>query len=244
MGSFLNCASYRLHCKKGILGRSFCDNCKHPLSSKDLVPLLSYLSLFGRCRYCKKNISPEHFWVEFFTGLLFFSFYVPIYSLFDGVTLAYFILTASLIAFIFIYDLRHYIIPDIVVYPLILLSFVYRLLQFSIEDSGHLFINSFLAALGAFLFFFSIFYISKGRWMGFGDVKYVIFMGFFLGFPNIVVGLFISFLIGAVIGTVLLFMRKKGLKSEIPFGPFLIAGTLIAHFFGEAVVSFYLSYLF
>lgn len=243
VGSFINCAAYRMHRGKSIHGRSFCDNCGHSLSFLDLIPLLSYLFLRGRCRYCGKRFSAEHFFVELFTGLLFLSFYSPIFSVFNLLHLLYFLIIASFLAFIFVYDFRHYIIPDIAVYSLIALSFLYRLLFSFLEKDGDIFFYSFASALGAFLFFFSIFYISKGKWMGFGDVKYVIFMGFFLGFPNIIVGLFLSFLIGAIIGTVLLCLQKKGLRSEIPFGPFLIIGTLTAHFFGEQLVSLYLSCL-
>ncbi len=244
MGSFLNCASYRLHKNKDMLGRSFCDNCGHTLFAKDLIPLFSYLFLFGKCRYCSEKILSEHFFAELFTGLLFLFFYIPIYSFFDAFVFTYFILIASLIAFVFIHDMKYYIIPDTVVYSLILLSFAYNIFISHMGGDGYIFIYSFIAALGAFLFFFSLFYLSRGRWLGFGDVKYAIFMGFFLSVPNIIVGLFISFFIGAIIGIMLLLLQKKELKSEIPFGPFLIIGTVTAHFFGEALVSLYLSYLF
>jgi prepilin signal peptidase PulO-like enzyme (type II secretory pathway) len=90
------------------------------------------------------------------------------------------------------------------------------------------------------LFFFSIFALSKGRAMGFGDVKFGLFMGLFLGWPNIAVALFTAFMIGGFMGIILILLKKKGMKSEIPFGPFLITGTFIALFWGEVIIGWYL----
>ncbi|PJA84391.1 MAG: hypothetical protein CO144_01935 [Candidatus Nealsonbacteria bacterium CG_4_9_14_3_um_filter_35_11] len=87
----------------------------------------------------------------------------------------------------------------------------------------------------------AIFLISRGKWLGFGDVKLAFFMGLFLGFPDILVALFLAFLIGAMIGLGLIIFKKKGLKSEIPFGPFLITGTLIALFWGNQIINWYLN---
>ena len=99
------------------------------------------------------------------------------------------------------------------------------------------------AVIGASLFFLIIFLVSKGKWLGFGDVKLAFFMGIFLGFPNILTALFLAFFIGAIIGVGLILAEKKNLKSQVPFGPFLIAGTFIALFWGEQLIDWYLSFV-
>jgi len=141
---------------------------------------------------------------------------------------------------IFVYDLKHYLIPDNVLFPAIIITFMYRLFSGVFIGNWELEIGHFLlAALIASGFFLSIFLISRGKWMGFGDVKLAILLGLVLGFPNILVALFLSFFFGAIIGIILMSLKKKGLKSEVPFGPFLIAGTIIALFWGSQIVSWY-----
>jgi leader peptidase (prepilin peptidase)/N-methyltransferase len=100
-----------------------------------------------------------------------------------------------------------------------------------------------LSALGAAGFFLVIFLISRGKWLGFGDVKLVFLMGLFLGFPKILVALFFAYLIGAIIGIGLVLAKKKTLKSEVPFGPFLVTGTFIALFFGSQLINWYLGFI-
>jgi prepilin signal peptidase PulO-like enzyme (type II secretory pathway) len=99
------------------------------------------------------------------------------------------------------------------------------------------------AALFAFGFFFIIWAISKGKWMGFGDVKLALFMGLFLGWPNILAALFFAFISGSIIGLILIALQKKKMKSEVPFGPFLVAGTFFALFWGEKAFNWYLSFI-
>ena len=153
---------------------------------------------------------------------------------------------------IFIYDLKHFIIPDKIIYPLIAITFLYRLaeelinFQFSINFQSIFnfqFLNYLLAGVGACLFFLAIYLISKGKWLGFGDVKLVLFLGLFLGWPNILLSLFLSFVIGAIIGVGLIAFKGKGLKSQVPFAPFLLIGTFIAFFWGNEIISWYLNLL-
>src|SRR3989339_853687 len=178
IGSFLNCVVYRLESKKSLAGRSFCPHCKHILSWKDLIPVLSFLFLKGKCRYCKEKISWQYPAVEVATGLIFF----------------------------FIYDLKHYLIPDKVLFPAIFITLIFRL----IFISG--FLNYLLAVLIASGFFLAIFLVSGGKWMGFGDVKLAILMGLLLGFPNILVALFLAFFLGAIIGTAGMIFKRNILK--------------------------------
>jgi leader peptidase (prepilin peptidase)/N-methyltransferase len=115
--------------------------------------------------------------------------------------------------------------------------------QFLISRQFLTFIFLILSALGAAGFFLLIFLISKGEWLGFGDVKLAFFMGLFLGFPSILIALFLAFLIGAIIGIGLIFVGEKTLKSQVPFGPFLVLGTLIAFFVGEKIINWYLNFI-
>ena len=162
----------------------------------------------------------------------------------------------SMMIVIFAYDLKHYIIPDKILYPAIILVICYKLFDFwsfinwDLSGISNLefevlkpLLYSFLAAAGALAFFLSIFLITKGRGLGFGDVKFAFFMGFFLGWPSIIVGLFGAWVLGAIIGIALLMTGKKVLKSEIPFGPFLVTGTFTAMFWGDEIVKWYFGLL-
>jgi len=252
VGSFLNCVIYRLEQKQSFLkGRSFCPYCKHTLSWQDLIPVFSFLFLGGKCRYCKKRISLQYPLVELFTGILFvLTFWILDFGL--GLTFGFWILISSFLIIIFVYDLKHFIIPDKVIFPAIAITFLYRL--FEILSFGHWdlfgiwnlefgilkpFLNPLIAAFIASLFFLAIVVFSRGKWMGVGDIKLAFLMGLLLGFPYILVALFFSFLIGAIIGIGLILAKRKTMKSEVPFGPFLVIGTFIALFLGEIIISWY-----
>jgi leader peptidase (prepilin peptidase) / N-methyltransferase len=235
IGSFLNCVVFRLEKEESFLkGRSYCPNCRHQLTWLDLIPVFSFLFLGGKCRYCKKKISWQYPLVEISTAILFVL--VAYFSFPDFLTTSYLLLTTSLLLVIFIFDLKHYIIPDGAIFSAIGIALVYDLLRSDLLGRSDLLIS----AIGAALFFLAIFLISKGKWMGFGDVKLAFFMGLFLGFPKILVALFLAFLIGAIIGVCLIIFGKKKFSSEVPFGPFLIIGTFLALFFGEKLITWYL----
>jgi prepilin signal peptidase PulO-like enzyme (type II secretory pathway) len=237
VGSFLNCVIYRLETGESFLkGRSYCPHCKHVLSWKDLIPLFSFLSLKGKCRYCKKKISFQYPLVEFFTGIL-FALAIPIYG--DRISIDlifYWVLTCFLII-IFVYDLKHYLIPDKIIYPAIAIAFLNQILTSNIE---HLTSNLILGILPS-LFFLTIILISHETWMGFGDFKLSILMGLILGWPKILVSLFFAFFSGAIIGSILIFLKRKTMKSQIPFAPFLVSGTFFSMLFGEKIINWYLN---
>lgn len=244
VGSFLNCVIYRLEKEESLWGRSYCPNCKHMLGWYDLVPIFSFILLGGKCRYGKCNISFRYPCIECITGLTFLLisvFYLmepalSLHYLFSAIF--YFYIVATLIV-IFAFDLKHYIIPDKVLFPAIGLAIIYQ----CIVNYQFLVFNLLLTAIGASLLFLSIFIISRGTWIGFGDVKLAILLGLILGFPNILVGLFLAFFLGAIIGSVLILYKAKGLKSEVPFAPFLILGTFLAMFFGQSLITWYLKFL-
>jgi len=252
VGSFLNCIIYRLETKQSFLkGRSFCPKCHHQLGLFDLIPILSFIILKGKCRYCGKKISLQYPLVEIATGLIFlliFNFYFLIFNQFlifnfkTLINLAHLLIISSLLVVIFVYDLKHYIIPDKIIYLAIGVTFVFRILDFGHWDLGFGILRSLqtplIAGVLAGTFFFLLWLVSGGRWMGLGDAKLAFFMGLFLGWPNILAGLFSAIFIGAIIGLVLIALGKKTLKSQIPFGPFLVVGTFIALFWGPKVIDY------
>ena len=214
-------------------GRSFCPNCKHILVWSDLIPVLSFFLLGRKCRYCQKPISWQYPLVEVATGLLFSLIFYSGASQSEEIAFRM-VISCSLIV-IFVYDLKHYLIPDKVVYPAIILSVIW--LAIFGENILSYFYSAVLAA-GFFLFFVLI---SKGKWMGIGDIKLGFLMGLFLGWPGILTALFLAFLFGALIGLTLVFSGRKKISSEVPFGPFLVFGTFISLFWGKDIVNWYLN---
>lgn len=248
VGSFLNCLIYRIEKGESFLkGRSYCPNCKHVLNWQDLIPVFSFLILKGKCRYCQKPISWQYPLVETTTGILFVM--ILWFSTLQGqsffpqglsLNLLYYLIITCFLIIIFVYDLKHYIIPDRVIYPAIAIALIFSF-QFLISNQFLIFNQLILSAFGAAAFFLLIVLISKGRWMGIGDIKLAFLMGLFLGFPNILVALFLAFFTGAVVGLILIVLQRKNLKSEIPFGPFLVTGTILAIFFGKEIINWYLN---
>jgi len=251
VGSFLNCVIYRLEQGQSFLkGRSYCPHCKHTLSWQDLIPVLSFLFLKGKCRYCKKPISWQYPLVEISTGLIFLLIYNLQFFLlrqgFEGQAIfnsIYYLIASSFLIIIFVYDLKHYIIPDKIIYPAIFISGIWYPVSgiFLSIYTKYEILNTIYSAFGAALFFLAIVLVSRGKWMGVGDIKLAFFMGLFLGWPDILVALFSAFFIGAIIGTGLIVAGRKKLSSEVPFGPFLVTGTFLALFSGEALTSWYLN---
>ncbi|MDD3919216.1 MAG: prepilin peptidase [Candidatus Pacebacteria bacterium] len=251
IGSFLNCIVYRVYNNKSFIkGHSFCPNCKHKLGVLDLIPLFSYLSLRGKCRYCSQKISPQYPIVEILTGLVFlfvaFMLNVNFFTLgvfnLEFLNLLFYLFIASYFIMIFIFDCKWYIIPDGLTFSAIIITLIYLFSQTFILNviTPEQLLFTVISTFITFLFFFALYFFSEGKAMGFGDVKLVIFLGLILGFPKILPALFIAFGTGAIVGLIMMALKKKGIKSEIPFGPFLVLGTFIALFFGNHLVDWYL----
>ncbi len=257
IGSFLNVCAYRYNSGLSVWrGRSICPTCNTTLSFFDLFPLFSFLFLWGRCRYCKSTISVRYVVVEILTGFLFVLITLYSYQLFPSITLLpngslatfpvlyriawvlYHSIIASLLIIIALYDIKHKIIPQAVVYAFISLSFVYWFFPSFFGFTFFQFPQTYdlLAPLVLFLFFASIWYFSSGRAMGFGDAKLVLGMGVILGLPVGVSAVTIAFWIGAIYALGLIvyarYSNKNNIhfKSQIPFAPFLIIGYFIAFF--------------
>lgn len=247
VGSFLNSLIWRLETQQDFLfSRSVCPHCRQRLAWTDLVPLLSFIFLGRRCRYCRKPISWQYPLVELATAASFVAVWLFLgmptesISLFGFWTLFYSFLMAVFLIFIFVYDLKHYIIPDEILYSAVFFTLIYRLSDFSGSPA---FANFFFSGLAAGLAFWAIHLATRGRGLGFGDVKLAFLMGFFLGFPKILAALAFAFFSGAIFGGLLILLKKKNMKSELPFGPFLVSGTFFAWFFGGLAIGYYLDFL-
>ena len=233
IGSFLNVVICRLETKEPILiGRSHCPKCRAVLKWLDLIPVLSFLIQKGKCRYCQKKISWQYLIVEISTGLLFIFIFNQFFT--NYFNLIYYLILISFLIVIFVYDLKHYIIPDRIVFSGIVISLIYLIYIQTI--------NSVWAGLIASGFFLSLVLVSRGKWMGLGDVKFAFLMGLILGWPNVLIALFLSFFSGAIVGIGLIIKGKKGLKSEIPFGPFLVGSTLVVMFFNQYLITLWISF--
>ncbi|MDQ1284251.1 MAG: leader peptidase (prepilin peptidase) / N-methyltransferase [Patescibacteria group bacterium] len=260
IGSFLNVLAYRISIAETILGRSFCPKCKKQISWYDNVPLLSFILLRAKCRNCKKKISWQYPLMELFTAAIFAGIGAKFFD--AGVAVSwietgYYLTMASALIVIFIYDWLYMEIPGIVLWPAIFAAVGFNLwLDWNgVSDLGE-FGNvlslgwlgmlglktpsGVLAAAAAFTFFFSLSAMSREKWMGMGDAYLAILLGLILGWPQILLALFLAFAIGAIYGIILISLKKKKMKSQIPFAPFLIAGTLIAIFFHQPIISWYL----
>ncbi len=220
IGSFLNVLGLRWNSGRGVGGRSFCVVCEKTLPWYELVPVVSFLGLGGKCSRCKTKISWQYPLVELWTGLIFAT--VPILAI--PIFCIYVVIT--------IYDLRHKIIPDNLVYSAIILSIFYRY----ITGGGMI---DWLMGPIIFSFFGLIWLASKGRAIGFGDAKLGLSIGLLLGGSLGASAFALAFWIGASVSLLILlfgklgfslFKRAKGLtmKSEIPFAPFLILGAWLA----------------
>lgn len=256
IGSFLNVVVLRHNTGRGFMGRSSCFSCGHILAWYELIPVFSFLARLGRCGTCNSKISWQYPLVELFTGLVFLGIFAKYPSLYllasSGVggilNTAFLMIIFSILIVIFVYDIKHKIIPDAPVYTFIGLSFIglFVGLPAGINTSVLPFQSGFHIAMPylwdiaagpiLFLFFFALWFFSRGRWMGFGDAKLAIGIGWFLGLSLGISAVVFSFWIGAFISIVIILAQmlynKKGLtmKSEIPFAPFLILGLMIVFF--------------
>ena len=227
IGSFLNVVIYRLPRGLGFVrGRSFCPKCKHKVNWFDNVPVISFLILKGRCRFCGGKISWRYPLIELLAGALFYLSYLSHLSFLN------YLLICGLVVIFFI-DLEHQIIPDEIVIPLSILFLVY----FLMTNPQLLITNYLITALISFLFLYFIFLLTKGKGMGFGDVKLAFLMGLVLGFPKIVVAFYLAFLTGAFVGVILILLSRAKLKQKIAFGPFLVFGTIFSLLWGEKIVT-------
>lgn len=218
MGSFLNVIIFRLDKKAGIFrGRSECRGCKNVLKWYDLIPIVSFLILQGRCRYCKKNISRIYPSVEIITAISFWAYFY--FRGFTAGSIYDLILISAFVALLF-FDLLYFLIPDKIIFPLIVLALIYN---FTTPD----FENRLATALVLSAIFAIMHIASRGRWMGLGDAKLVFLIGMVFGYPLGALAVLLSVWTAALIGAGLVATKKATLKTALPLGTFLAFSSII-----------------
>lgn len=247
IGSFLNCLIWRLHKNQGLGGRSYCPKCRKQIAWYDNIPVLSFLLLRGKCRNCKKSISWQYPVVEVVTGVLFvisfflnFEFIILNFeSIFNYKFLIFnlkdwFIISVMVI--IFVYDLKWYLILDIITLPAVIIIFILNLF-IGINWPGMIF-----AGLIGGGFFLLQFVLSKGKWIGGGDIRLGLLMGLIFGnLPLLLVALLLAYFLGSIVGVGLILAGKKKWGSKIPLGVFLSLTTVITLFWGTNILNWYLN---
>ncbi len=226
-------------------GRSMCPHCHHTLSPIDLIPVLSWVMLDGKCRYCRRPISKQYPLVELLTAILFVVSYLVWPYGFEGAGMARFtvwlIMIVGFIA-LAVYDLRWMILPNQIVYPLIALAVLHVLVQSVVFDGGTNAIRE--AVLGLVVgggIFYLLFQFSKGRWIGGGDVKIGFLFGLLVGGPfKALLVLFLASALGTLYLIPMLLLGKVSRRSRVPFGPFLLSATFIVTLWGQKIVDWYM----
>lgn len=250
VGSFLNVLILRLPKGEDVVKeRSHCQYCQKKLAWYELIPVLSFIIQKGKCRACGKKISYQYIIVELLTGFLFLLTYLYLnfnnhnimsnqilnFDVLNSLylilyTLYFFYIICTFIAISFI-DYKTFYIPDILVFPAIIVSLIFNIVFNASNFSDVL--NNILSAFAIFLFFFAFYFFSKGRAMGFGDAKLGFLIGLFLPLPFNIFAIMVSFILGGIFGIILLAFKKADRKTLIPFGPFMVIGDLIVFFFPE-----------
>jgi len=227
-GSFVNVCIYRLPLKGGVVkGRSFCPKCKKKIFWYENIPIISFLVLAGKCSKCKKKISLQYLLVETISIISF----LIIYYLY-GITLTTILLIILFLSFLIIFfiDLKHYIIPNILTFPMMAIGF-FKSFDPNLNPIFPNYINSLIGGIFGYLIIWSIilFYkkIRNKEGMGLGDAKLLAVIGFWFGWISIPFIIFLSSAIALIIVIPDLLKKSKKLSSQIPFGPYIIIATLI-----------------
>ena len=237
-GSFANVCIYRLPLDKGVVsGRSYCPKCKKQITWKDNIPIISYFLLNGKCRKCKKPISSQYALVEFLSIL----FFIIIYFLY-GITLTTLLLMVLSLSFIIIFfiDLKHFIIPNEITFSMMALGFI-KSFDPNLNSLFPNYINSLIGGLLGYGIIWSIIYfykqVRKKEGMGLGDAKLFGVIGFWFGWLAIPFIIFLSSIIALLSVVPSLLKNSRTMSSQIPFGPYIIIGTLIYLFFENSFKS-------
>ncbi len=262
LGSFVNALVWRIHEQSktkdkkklrelSILhGRSQCTDCGNQLAAIDLVPVLSWLSTRGKCRYCRKSVSPQYPLVELLSAVLLVMSYIfwP-YALqgWSGAEIASFalwtIVLTGLLA-LCVYDIRWYLLPDRIVLPLTVVGVVYALILSTVQADNTVLLDACLGAFTVFGIFWLLYQISKGAWIGGGDVKLAVLLGLLAGgVMNGLLLIFLASVLGSLYALFTSITKKQKItsKTRIPFGPFLILAAYIVVLFGAELIEWYTS---
>lgn len=281
LGSFIKVLADRSLIKKELGGRSYCPYCKAVLRWYDLFPVISYIFLKGKCRYCHKRIGIEYPLTEILTGILIgYLFWQSFQNLQFTINFQFAIFLAEFLFKVFfisilvslaITDLKKMLIPDRIILPSIIFAIIY-LLTLAVMKIGYLYYYLSQSSVGKLLlpphspyfqrhalmtvesvlypaltglllggFFLGLIILTKGKGMGGGDVKLGVFLGLVLGFPNSLAALMMAFISGSIVAIILVISGKKSFGQQIPFGPFLVFGSIVALFWGKEIINWYLA---
>ncbi|HKX24085.1 MAG TPA: prepilin peptidase [Candidatus Saccharimonadales bacterium] len=250
-GSFVGALVWRLHEGKDFVSdRSECEHCHHKLGPLDLIPLVSWLALKGKCRYCGAKIGVSAPLLEIIMATLFVGSYFVWPLPFEtwqawtsfGLWLVYLVGLMALL----VYDLKWMILPNVIVFPLMGVAVVESAIRFSIQpgvtplDWANSAIFGIITLAGLYWVLYTF---SKGKWVGYGDVKLGLFMGIALGFQRSLLALFLANIIGFLVVLPGVLTGKLKRTSRIPFGPFLIAAFVTAFLFGDKLINWYIGFI-
>ncbi|MFA5069877.1 MAG: prepilin peptidase [Patescibacteria group bacterium] len=233
IASFLNVVIYRLHEKKSFIkGHSYCPKCQHALKAADLVPIFSFIRLKGRCRYCRQKISWQYPLGE---ALLALAFCLLFFYFNWSWSFVFYLIDTCFLFMIFLYDLKYFLILDQVSLPAIVCALI-----FSIIMEMPL-LDLLLGGLIGGVFFLAQYVISRGHWIGGGDIRLGVLMGFILGWEKFLVALFLAYIAGSLVSLILIIVKRRSLKSQLAFAPFLVASTFITLLYGQRILDWYLA---
>ncbi len=225
-------------------GRSMCTDCGHTLAWHDLLPVVSWLSLGGRCRYCHQPISWQYPAVELLTAALFvlsYVFFPALLTPHSALLLAIWLALLTGFMALAVYDLRWMILPNRIVFPMQALAVLYVLTAFVISSGDwHVVFGAVMGVVFSAGLFYALFQVSNGKWIGGGDVKLAVVLGLVLGGAvESFLMIFIASAMGSLIGIPLLLAKKTKLQGKLPFGPLLMVATVIVYLFGTAIIAWY-----
>ena len=233
IGSFLNVCIYRIPKEESIIfPGSHCTNCGYELKSSDLIPVVSYMFLKGKCRSCGEKISIKYPLVEILNGLLYLSIYFK-YGL--GLSFIAYSFLGSILIVISLIDLKFKEVYSSTIIVGVVVGICYIIIGLFTKDINLL--NNILGGVSGYFIIYLIVIITKG--MGEGDAEIAGLCGLFIGFKGILLSLFIAIVLAGIIATIILIFKIKDRKSEIAFGPYIAIGTIIYIFTGNALLSFY-----
>lgn len=239
-GSFLNVVIYRLPRDLSLIKPpSSCPRCGRRIKWYDNIPLLSYLILGGKCRFCREKIPAVYPLVEALTAVCFLIIYFNNLSFFDLQFFADCLFSSSLIVLGFI-DYFHQIIPDHITLPVIVLSLVYAPFRYDLNLRQAL-IGA--AVGGGFLLLVYLVYLlwRKKQGLGMGDVMMMLMVGAYLGLGRTILTLILASVVGAIFGLLLIKFKKKDLQYSLPFGTFIAAAAFVCLIWGQPVITWYFS---
>lgn len=229
-----------------LSGRSMCPHCRHELAARDLVPVISWLGLRGRCRYCKKPISWQYPLVELATVAVFVTSYIfwpgGVNTAGDWLLFITWLLVSVGLLALLVYDLKWMLLPNKIIYPTLAIAVTGKFTHMLIYeiDKIEALISLLLSVLIASGIFFVIFIISSGRWIGYGDVRLGLITGTVLAEPDkSLLMIFMASVLGTLYVLPAIILKRQELHAMLPYGPFLITATAVSLLFGHSIINCY-----